>query len=100
MDEDRFEEFKKSVLEMIAIEAGEVEPARVTTFEDPDVAAIRASFDITQQEFAALMGISVRTLQEWEQGRRSPRGPARSLLLVAKHNPTAVLDGIRAAIVQ
>ena len=100
MDEGRFEQFMESVREMIAIERGEAEPARVTKFEEPDVVAIRANFDLTQEEFAALMGISVRTLQEWEQGRRAPRGPARSLLLVAKHNPAAVLDGIRAAMVQ
>jgi len=97
MNKDRFAELKNSVREMIAIEAGEVKPARVTTFEDPDVVAIRKRLAITQEEFAGLLGISVRTLQEWEQGRRSPRGPARALLWVADHDPQAVLDGVRAA---
>jgi len=39
-----------------------------------------------------LMGVSVRTLQDWEQGRRAPSGPARTLLIVAERNPRALLD--------
>ena len=99
MERKLFEELLESAREMNAIRRGEAEPARVTRFEEPDVAAIRAETGFSQSEFAGLMGISTRTLQEWEQGRRSPRGPARALLYVTQHNPKAVLEGVSAAMV-
>jgi putative transcriptional regulator len=58
----------------------------------PDVAAIRAKTGLSQGRFAALLGVSVRTLQDWEQGRRAPSGAARTLLLVANRNPAALLE--------
>jgi putative transcriptional regulator len=70
------------------IKRGEV--GRVTTV--PSVAKIRGRTGLSQSEFAKLIGVSVRTLQEWEQGRRAPSGPARTLLLVADKNPMALLD--------
>ena len=54
-----------------------------------DVAHIRDNLGLSQQAFAAFMGVSVATLRNWEQGRRQPHGPARSLLLIAKQAPTA-----------
>ncbi len=53
----------------------------------PSVSAIRERPGLTQSEFARLLGVSVRTLQEWEQGRRAPSGAARTLLLIAAKNP-------------
>lgn len=58
----------------------------------PSVATIRERTGLSQSRFAALLGVSVRTLQDWEQGRRAPSGAARTLLLVAHKNPLAVLD--------
>ena len=58
----------------------------------PSVAAIRQSTGLSQTRFAALLGVSVRTLQEWEQGRRAPSGAARTLLMVAAKNPQALLE--------
>lgn len=58
----------------------------------PAVAEIRESMGLSQSRFAALLGVSVRTLQDWEQGRRTPSGAARTLLLVAEKNPQAVLE--------
>ena len=58
----------------------------------PAVADIRVRMNLSQSEFARLLGVSVRTLQDWEQGRRSPSGPARTLLQVAYKNPKALLD--------
>ncbi len=58
----------------------------------PEVAGIRAKTGLSQAQFAKLMGVSVRTLQDWEQGRRAPSGAARTLLLVASRNPSALLD--------
>lgn len=66
------------------------EHGRVTTL--PPVASIREKTGLSQTVFARLLGVSVRTLQEWEQGRRAPSGAARTLLLVAAKNPHALLD--------
>ena len=79
----------KEILEGIQqIKRGET--GRITTL--PAVSEIRARMKLSQSEFARLLGVSVRTLQDWEQGRRSPSGPARMLLQVAHKNPKALLD--------
>lgn len=58
----------------------------------PDVASIREKTGLSQARFGQLLGVSVRTLQDWEQGRRAPSGAARTLLIVASKNPRALLD--------
>jgi putative transcriptional regulator len=58
----------------------------------PSVARVREKTGLSQSRFAELLGVSVRTLQEWEQGRRAPSGAARTLLLIAAKNPRALLD--------
>jgi putative transcriptional regulator len=58
----------------------------------PPVADIRARIGLSQGEFARLLGVSVRTLQEWEQGRRAPSGPARTLLTIAHKNPKILIE--------
>jgi len=58
----------------------------------PDVASIRTKTGLSQVRFAVLLGVSVRTLQDWEQGRRAPSGAARTLLMVADRNPHALLE--------
>ncbi len=79
----------KEILDGIRdIKAGKV--GRV--YAVPRVAGIRGKTGLSQSEFAQLIGVSVRTLQEWEQGRRAPSGPARTLLMIADKNPSALLD--------
>jgi len=58
----------------------------------PPVREIRRKVGLSQSRFAALLGVSVRTLQDWEQGRRAPSGAARTLLLISHKNPAALLD--------
>lgn len=58
----------------------------------PAVAEIRHATRLSQRRFAELLGVSVRTLQEWEQGRRAPSGAARTLLRIVAKNPQALLD--------
>ncbi len=65
---------------------------RVVTL--PPIAEIRAKVGLSQSEFARLLGVSVRTLQEWEQGRRTPSGPARTLLSIANRNPKLLLGAV------
>ncbi len=60
--------------------------------EIPNVAEIRQRVGLSQSRFATLLGVSVRTLQDWEQGRRAPSGAARTLLLVAHRNPRVLLE--------
>jgi putative transcriptional regulator len=64
-------------------------------FAPMDVLDIRARFHATQEEFARMIGISVQTLRNWEQGKRRPQGPARALLRVAAANPQAVADALQ-----
>ena len=58
----------------------------------PDVAKTREKTGLSHARFAQLLGVSVRTLQDWEQGRRVPSGAARTLLTIAARNPQALLD--------
>lgn len=66
---------------------------KTTTLSDPSPAQIiRKKLELSQASFAGLMGVSIRTIQDWEQGRRSPKGPAKSLLRVAEQHPEVFAD--------
>ena len=65
-------------------------PSRVINV--PDVAKVREKTGLSQSRFAELLGVSVRTLQDWEQGRRAPSGAARTLLVIADRSPRVLLD--------
>ena len=82
-------------------QAGEIrkelrKPSRVFHYAQPNVKSIRERLGLTQARFAALMGVSSRTLQNWEQGRREPEGPAKALLRVVDREPQAVLHALHA----
>jgi putative transcriptional regulator len=68
--------------------------ARVDHIEPDSVVAIRAKLGLSQSEFARVFGISLDTLQNWEQGRRKPSGAARVLLKVAERHPEAILEAV------
>ena len=95
MRDELFNELVESVKEGGAILRGETAAHRETSFEEPETAQIRAEYGLSQAKFAALLGISVRTLQNWEQGRRLPQGPARVLLRGAARHPRAILDTVK-----
>lgn len=71
------------------------ETARVTKVELSPVAEARASVSMSQREFAELLGVSMRTLQDWEQERREPTGAARTLLKVAVKHPEVLRELMR-----
>jgi putative transcriptional regulator len=92
MEKELFEQLKESLEEAADHLGGEEAlPEQNVHFSDePDPREIRARMELTQEEFAELLGVSVRTLQGWEQGRRRPRGPSARLLRVASKRPDAL----------
>ena len=90
MKKENFEELLESVREAGRILRGEAKPSREFSFTPEDVQAIRKKLKKSQDEFALMLGVSVATLRNWEQGRRRPHGPARALLKIAAENPKAV----------
>lgn len=95
MKKEPFEELIESVKQGGAIIRGKMEASRSTEFPDLEVRSIRERYDLSQDKFASLLGISVATLRNWEQGRRRPEGPARVLLRVAAEHPEAIFGGAR-----
>jgi putative transcriptional regulator len=92
MKYELFKELLESVKQGSAIIKGTVKPLRTFEFPESEVRKIREQYGLSQDKFATLMGISVATLRNWEQGRRKPEGPARVLLRVAATHPDALLD--------
>lgn len=92
MREELFEELLESIKQGGAILRGEMKPSRVFEFDQPDVRSIRSRYRLSQAKFADMLGISVSTLRNWEQGRRKPEGAARVLLRVAAQYPNAILS--------
>ena len=78
------------------IKHGFKKPSRVFKFKIPDIRTIRTKLHVSQNEFALMLGVRSRTLQNWEQGRREPEGPAKALLTIADKNPRAVLEALHA----
>ncbi len=78
MNEHDFELLVESIKQAGEIERGERKPSRIIEFSPQDVKAIRAQLGQSQSEFAYMIGVSVATLQNWEQGRRKPEAPARA----------------------
>lgn len=87
MKNDMFDELLASVQEMDEIANGKQAAARVTEFPEPEVKAIREKVGLSQSRFAMLIGVSKRTLENWEQGRRHPTGPAKALLRILEADP-------------
>jgi putative transcriptional regulator len=85
------EVFKRDLLESVRqMRSGKA--ARATKVKVPDAAEARSRVGLSQREFAALLGVSARTLQDWEQGRREPTGAARTLLRLAVSHPEVLLE--------
>lgn len=88
MKEDDFNKLVKSIKQAGKIKTGQLKPGRI--YKPMDIKAIRSKLRKSQSEFALMIGVSVSTLQNWEQRRRKPDGLARALLKVASENPEAV----------
>ena len=119
MNSPHFKRLLKSLQQVKAIQRGELKPGRVTTvtrkegggivrkeidpeayrrrqvaFHAASVAGVREKLGLSQEELAVLLGISRRTLENWEQGRREPTGAAKVLLKVAERHPKVVMEAV------
>ncbi|NBS18127.1 MAG: helix-turn-helix domain-containing protein [Gammaproteobacteria bacterium] len=91
MDKDLFDDLIQSLKEAKSISSGEVLAARRFKVSPPDVRAVREQIGLSQSDFARLMRVSVKTLQNWEQHRRNPSGPAAALLKIVMTAPDLAL---------
>ena len=94
MKDDDFSKLVASVKEAGEIKRGRRKPSRVREIKPPQIRRVREKLHASQAEFAMMIGVSTRTLQNWEQGRRKPEGPANALLRIASRNPKAVLEAL------
>jgi putative transcriptional regulator len=89
-----FEELLGSVREAGAILRGQRKPSRRIAVHSSGVRTIRERTSLSQSEFADLIGVSVKTLQNWEQDRRRPTGPAAALLRIMEYDPALAVKAI------
>lgn len=94
MNKRDFEKLSLSIKQAGRIRRGTLQPARTVVVMPTDVKKVRARLGQSQEEFALMIGVSVATLRNWEQGRRQPDGPALALLRVADRNPLAVMEAL------
>jgi len=96
MKKEMFDELLESIQEMDEIVKGNQAASRSFDFPDPAVKAIRDRLGVSQEKFAVLLGVSKRTVENWEQGRRHPTGAARSLLRIVEADPEHALRTLSA----
>ena len=94
MNDEMFNELLESVKEMDKIARGKRRPSRQFALKEPKVKKIREKTGLSQTDFAHLIGVSKRTLENWEQGRRSPTGPARALLKIVETDPEGAVHAL------
>ena len=96
MKKDLFAELVESIEEAGRIRKGLVKPSRTFRYRPVDIKRIRNKLHVSQSQFSLMIGVSRSTLQNWEQGRREPDGPAKALLRVVDKKPEAVLEALQA----
>ncbi len=96
MNPTDFDRLCESIKQAGEIRQGLRKASRVFKHTEPDVKTIRERLGLSQSRFAAMIGVSPRTLQGWEQGRREPVGPAKALLRVVERSPEVVLHALHA----
>lgn len=96
MKKELFNELLESLTQVKEIRSGKKKPSRFFVYDPMDIKRIRTRLHASQSQFAMMIGVSRATLQNWEQGRRRPDGPAQALLRVADKRPDAVLEALQA----
>lgn len=89
-----FNELIESIDQMDKIIDGIRKPKHVFEFPDVEIQELRKEVGLSQSEFALLIGVSKRTLENWEQGRRQPTGPAKALLRILKADPKHAIQAL------
>lgn len=92
MKDTIFNELLESVKEMDQIRRGKKKASRRFEIKEPEVKSIREQTGLSQAQFSRLIGVSKRTLENWEQGRRQPAGPARALLKIVESDPKRAME--------
>ena len=95
MKKELFAELVESIEEAGKIRKGLVKPSRTFQYRPVDIKRIRNRLHVSQAQFSLMIGVSKSTLQNWEQGRREPEGPAKALLRIVEKQPQAVLDALQ-----
>lgn len=94
MDKELFDQLHHSMKEAVAIAKGDMEPSRIFRIETPDVKAVREKTGLSQGMFAAMIGVKLKTLQNWEQHRRKPTGAAAALLTIFDRDPETAMKAL------
>jgi len=94
MDKNLFDELMQSVGQMDDIVRGERPPSREFYVDAAQIKSIRKATGLSQAKLAAVLDVQITTIQNWEQGRREPSGPAKALLKALKNDPVNVLKAI------
>lgn len=94
MDKNLFEGLLNGIREAGKVKRGKASPSRVFAFAPMQIKKIRTTLGLSQQEFSDLVFVSIRTLQNWEQGRRHPQGPALALLMILKNDPKHAIKAL------
>ncbi|MGK0706269.1 NadS family protein [Yokenella regensburgei] len=94
MDKALFERLQSSIEQMNDIATGKREPSRTFQIDALKIKEIRNASGLSQAKFASLISVNVDTLRNWEQGRRSPTGPAQALLRAIANDPVHVIPAL------
>ncbi|MEN8216356.1 MAG: helix-turn-helix domain-containing protein [Pseudomonadota bacterium] len=95
MDDKLFNELVMSIKDAGRFLRGESEPSRIFHFDTPDIKAIRQKTGLSQTQFAYLIGVKAKTLQNWEQKMQKPTGTAAALFTIVAHEPEAALRALQ-----
>ena len=95
MKKEAFEELLQSISQAGEIRKGLRKPSRRFSYPPARIQTIRTRWNVSQRQFATMIGVSANTLENWEQGRRSPRGPAKALLRIVEREPEAAFNALQ-----
>ena len=95
MKKEMFEELLQSISQAGEIRRGVRKPSRCFSYPPARIQTLRIRWNVSQKQFASMIGVSKGTLENWEQGRRSPRGPAKALLRIVEREPKAAFKALQ-----
>src|SRR4029079_8111099 len=94
MKKQDFDDLMLGITQLGAVLRGELKPTVTYVYDRKNIRKLRAKLKLSQAQFARMIGVPAGTLRNWEQGIRTPKGPALALLRVAERHPNAVIDAL------